>query len=103
MVYGDDVAPSGATTRRMFARIRLVSAGVPVQRNATPQPVPFMVTIEPLLFGVIPGSVIPTVACLLFVGLAAGFLVVPPVNRYLGEVAERVRAKTAVARSRKER
>ncbi|RDX50565.1 hypothetical protein OH76DRAFT_1455413 [Lentinus brumalis] len=109
LVHGDRasdyVQPAGQGTRRMFARIRVVSGGVltpGVSHNATLQPVPFIVTVEPLLFGVLPGSVIPTVACLLFVGLAAGLLVFPRVSRYLGSVAELVRVEQTVVRSRKE-
>ncbi len=89
----------------MFARIRVVSGGVltpGASHNATLQPVPFIVTVEPLLFGVLPGSVMPTVACLLFVGLAAGLLVFPRVSRFLGSVADLVRTEETVVRSRKE-
>ncbi|RPD64738.1 hypothetical protein L227DRAFT_649908 [Lentinus tigrinus ALCF2SS1-6] len=107
LAYGDraseHTSPPGANFRRMFARIRLVNGALPAQRNATIQPVPFIVTVEPLLFGVLPGSVIPIVACLLFVGLAAGFLVFPRVSRYLGKVADKVRAETAIERGRKDR
>ncbi|KAI0696023.1 hypothetical protein C8T65DRAFT_583767 [Cerioporus squamosus] len=112
LVYGDRAsdyitAADQDTRRRMLARIRLVSGGVlmpaALQKNATLQSVPFIVTVEPLLLGVLPGSVIPTVACILLVGLAARILVFPPVSRYLGSVADQVRAEITGARSRKDR
>lgn len=73
---------SGSTrsTRKMFSRIRLVNTGV---RNPSHPPldisstkVPFTVKLEPLHFGVLPESVIPTIfAILLLSGTSFLFLV----------------------------
>lgn len=102
--------PATTTTRRMFARIRLVDTGVQTESDAKPPhtttapvPVPFIVTLEPLILGVLPASLLPTVAVIVLVAVVAGFLVVPPVYRYLANLADEVRKETATAKSRKDK
>ncbi|KAI0801365.1 hypothetical protein C8Q74DRAFT_486746 [Fomes fomentarius] len=98
--------PATTTTRRMFARIRLVDTGVQTESDAivpstTTAPVPFIVTLEPLVLGVLPASLLPTIAVIVLVAVVAGFFVVPPVYRYLANLADEVRKETATAKSRK--
>ncbi|KAH9830460.1 uncharacterized protein C8Q71DRAFT_366915 [Rhodofomes roseus] len=94
------------TGRRMYARIRVVDAGVRVptadgsRERVTPEPVPFIVILEPLYFGMLPASVAPTVAFLVIVIIIAAFGIVPPVQRYLGRVADEVRQETASSRTK---
>jgi len=71
------------TTRRMYARIRLVDTGV---RNpshplldAVSDTVPFIVKLEPLHLGVLPESVIPTILAILLVAGASALFVVPKI------------------------
>ncbi|KAH9934082.1 uncharacterized protein BXZ73DRAFT_100920 [Epithele typhae] len=85
-------------TRRRFARVRVVSTGVltpsadGAHARRAREPVSFVVRVEPLYFGVLPGSVVPVVLLLLAVAAAAGFVVRPVVQRRLEEVAGAVRA-----------
>ncbi|KLO06306.1 hypothetical protein SCHPADRAFT_693900 [Schizopora paradoxa] len=76
---------SGSTrsTRKMFSRIRLVNTGVrnpsnpPVDNSSTK--VPFTVKLEPLHFGVLPESVIPTIFAILLVSGTSFLFLVPRV------------------------
>ncbi|KAI0789496.1 hypothetical protein C8Q75DRAFT_704067, partial [Abortiporus biennis] len=54
--------PSLPLTRRQYARIRVVDTGftTPRAKSISPHAVPFAVRLEPLLFGVIPMTVVPT-------------------------------------------
>ncbi|KAI0652643.1 hypothetical protein C8Q79DRAFT_897465 [Trametes meyenii] len=92
-------------TRKKFARIRLVDAGVltpsPANEGRGVEPVPFIVTVEPLYLGVLPMSLLPTVVFLLIVAAAAGFVVLPRVNRYLFTVAEEVQAEISTVDMRR--
>ncbi|OSD01230.1 hypothetical protein PYCCODRAFT_1436723 [Trametes coccinea BRFM310] len=93
-----------AFTRRRFARIRVVHAGVftPSSMNRTIEAVPFVVTVEPLYFDVLPASLVPTVLLLLGVVVVTGFVAYPRINRYLFVVAEQVNREIAGARAPKE-
>ncbi|KAI9066535.1 hypothetical protein FKP32DRAFT_1589605 [Trametes sanguinea] len=86
-------------TRRKFARIRVIHAGVftPSSSNRTIEAVPFIVTVEPLYLGVLPASLVPTVLVLLGVVAVAGFIVYPRVSRYLFDVAEQVKREATTA------
>ena len=88
-------------TRRTYARIRVVDTGVltpasPAGDNTTitAEPVSFIVTLEPLYFGVLPGSVVPTVIMLVVVAAVAATFVVPVVSRHLTKIAESMRVDT---------
>ena len=89
----------------MYARIRVVSPGVltpsHAQRFRTPDPVLFMVAVEPLHFGVLPGSVVPTIFAIISVAAVAGAFVVPFVTRRLVAVADDVRAELKSQQVRK--
>jgi hypothetical protein len=65
--------------------------------------VPLVVLLEPLVLGVLPESVLPTVAALLSVLGAVACGVLPFVWRVLAEVAERTRREVAALEERKER
>jgi hypothetical protein len=74
-------------------RIRAVDTGVltpsleQTKSSAlSPLSVPFMLTLEPLYLGVVPASVLPTLALLVPVIICA-VLLVPFINRYLDGVA----------------
>ncbi|KAJ3008621.1 hypothetical protein NUW54_g3084 [Trametes sanguinea] len=86
-------------TRRKFARIRMIHAGVftPSSSNRTIEAVPFIVTVEPLYLGVLPASLVPTVLVLLSVVGVAGFIVYPWISRYLFGVAEQVKREATTA------
>ena len=60
-----------------------------------------MVAVEPLHFGVLPGSVVPTVLAILVVATMAGAFVVPFVTKRLVAVADGVRAEIASQSERK--
>ncbi|TFY77851.1 hypothetical protein EWM64_g6160 [Hericium alpestre] len=80
-------------TRRQYARIRLVDTGVraPAAHTAAP-PVPFVLLLEPLYFGVLPASTAPLLALLLPVTGTAAILA-QVVHRYLEQVAQRARVE----------
>lgn len=87
-------------TRRKYARIRLVDTGVrtPTRNPAAKRaPVPFTVILEPLHFGVLPSSVVPTLLCLLPV-VACAALMVAPINRYLERIAAKAREEISTAK-----
>jgi hypothetical protein len=85
-----------STTRRKYARIRLVDTGIrtPLPHNQhkiiESAPVPFIVILEPLYFGVLPATVIPTLFFLVPV-LAVAALAVPLINTYLADLARQGR------------
>jgi hypothetical protein len=49
-----------------------------------------MLILEPLYFGILPATLLPTVGLLILVATVAG-LAVPTVNRYLQAIAAQVR------------
>ncbi|KAG6911292.1 hypothetical protein DXG01_002131 [Tephrocybe rancida] len=95
--------PSSAPqTRLQYARIRLVDMGVltPYPSHAasakpTPIPVPFILVIEPLYFGVLPPSVVPVLGYIVLVCLSA-WMFVPTIIRYLNKLAEEARKELSV-------
>ena len=93
----------------MYARIRAVSTGVITPSHAhryrypTLDPVKFMVAVEPLHFGALPGSVVPTILAIVAAAAVAGAFVVPSVTRRLVAVADDVRTEIASQRERKSR
>ncbi|KAJ8472333.1 hypothetical protein ONZ51_g8584 [Trametes cubensis] len=97
--------PTTALTRKKFARIRVVHTGVftpsPQNANRTVEPVPFIVLVEPLYLGVLPASLVPTLAFLLAVVVVAGTVVLPRVNRVVFTAAEQVKAEIVSARDHK--
>ena len=78
--------------RLHLARIRLEQEGIPVpgtrQRD---DGVPLVVLLEPLIVGVLPASVVPTVVTLLVLLGVVTCSVLPYVRRELGEVVESTR------------
>ncbi|RDB29446.1 hypothetical protein Hypma_016085 [Hypsizygus marmoreus] len=87
-------------TRRKYGRIRVVNTGVPTpappshhnpihDRLASP-PVPIILILEPLYFGVLPPTVIP-VLLYLVLAIVIGALLVPIFNGYLEDVAVQVK------------
>ena len=94
------------TPRRLhLARIRLKQEGVPVpgtrQRESNEEGVPLVVLLEPLLLGVLPASVLPTVVTLLVVLGVMACCVLPYVLRNVLEVVERARRELALLEERK--
>lgn len=96
------------TLRRLhLARIRLKQGGVPVpgtqQKEGSEEGVPLVVLLEPLLLGVLPASVLPTVVTLLAVLGVTACSVLPYVLRNVLEVVERARRELEVVkRARRE-
>jgi hypothetical protein len=88
--------------RRAFARIRAVSTGVltpwsGVNVSAIPGDVSFNVILEPLLFGVLPRSLVPTILFLLS-ALAIAACAAPIIHRYIRAEAETARDELSAAR-----
>ena len=73
----------------------------PQNANRTIEPVPFIVLVEPLYLGVLPTSLVPTLAFLLAVVTAADFVVLPRVNRIVFAAAEQVKVEIVSARDHK--
>jgi hypothetical protein len=79
------------TTRRMYAHIRVVETDIPA--SVFPQRVTFRVILEPLIMGVLPASVQPTVLALVLVTSLA-VLAVPWINRCLERLAQKATEAT---------
>ncbi|KAH9947087.1 hypothetical protein B0H21DRAFT_363002 [Amylocystis lapponica] len=98
---GHAVASHSSGTRRQFARIRLVDTGVRTPSSATdvgeslPEPVPFIVLLEPLYLGVLPATVAPILLFLVLILSFTAVVVVPFINRYLSTVVHDARAELA--------
>ena len=93
-----------AATRRTFARIRAIDTGVltpsPAGTNSSvgrEAAVSFIVTAEPLYFGALPATVVPTVLMLVAVAVGAVAFVLPTVSKYLNAMADAVREEAANA------
>jgi len=102
---GHDRPPSSGgspSTRTKYARIRVVDAGV-----RTPQihpddtdsrlsslvevePVPFILILEQLYWGVLPASLLPTI-CFLVPVLLAAAIAIPPIIAYLDPFVRQAR------------
>ncbi len=100
-VHADTMAPQ----RLHLARIRLKQEGIPVpgtrQREHREEGVPLVVLLEPLVLGVLPASVLPTVVTLLVLLGVVACSVLPYVMSVLGEVVERARRELASLGERK--
>ncbi|KAJ4471807.1 hypothetical protein C8J55DRAFT_459039, partial [Lentinula edodes] len=88
---GKPISPP-ARTRVKFARIRVVDAGIisPLSGVTEVRPVPFLVILEPLYFGLIPASIVPFLWVLLptvFVSIR----VAPYANAFLSDIAAAAR------------
>lgn len=89
-----------AMTRTKYARVRVVDVGIRtptaeykallLQGPIKPTPVPFMLILEPLYFGILPATLVPTVGLLVLVAIMAG-LAFPTVNRYIQDIAAQAR------------
>lgn len=87
-------------TRTKYARVRVVDIGIRtptaeykallLQSSIKPTPVPFMLILEPLYFGILPATLLPTVGLLILVVIVTG-LAFPMVNRHLQAIAAQVR------------
>lgn len=82
-------------TRKKYARIRAVDTGVLTPtlnshtsgKNPVQAPlVPFILLLEPLYFGVLPSTVVPVLAYIVFVIIVA-CMSVPILNRYFRQIA----------------
>jgi hypothetical protein len=78
-----------------YARVRVIDTGVrtpwPGVNLMAPAPdVRFRIICEPLLLGIIPQTLLPTVLSLVLVALVMSMLV-GPVNKYLIQVADEAR------------
>ena len=95
------------TPRRLhLAQIRLKQEGIPVpgtrQKEHREEGVPLVVLLEPLVLGVLPASVLPTVMTLLVLLSVMACFVLPYVlNSVLGGVVERAREELALLGKRK--
>ncbi|GLB43550.1 hypothetical protein LshimejAT787_1400620 [Lyophyllum shimeji] len=85
-------ARSSRQARHRYARIRAVNTGVltPTPESQTkpavPVPIPFILVLERLYFGVLPPSIIPVLAFIVFACLAAVW-VVPKIVKHLEGIA----------------
>ena len=102
-------ARSDTAPRRLhLARIRLKQEGIPVpntqQKEHREEEVPMVVLLEPLVLGVLPASVLPTVVTLLVLLGVVACSVLPYVLRSVtGEVVERARRELALLGETKEK
>lgn len=105
--------PSQYIVRRKFARIQLLNTGVLnptselAQRsqhdpNMLPGPVPIVIRLEPLLFGVLPQSLVPTVYAIL-AAVVVGIAIARAVVRRLQEDVQDYSKSRAEKDSKKDR
>jgi len=92
--------PPNTRTRNLYAKIRLIDTGVPTPSSHPPpiQTVAFLAILEPLYFGLIPQSLVPTVLFLIPVILLSGFFVFPKILAYLEGVVEVARKEVGARR-----
>ncbi len=92
-----------APRRLHLARIRLKQEGIPVPgTRQREEGVPLVVLLEPLVLGVLPASVLPTVVTLLLLLGVVSCSVLPYMLRsVLGEVVESARRELALLGERK--
>jgi len=91
-------------TRRKYARIQMVHTGVLTPAingftrafNETSRyEVPFVITLEPLYFGVLPSSLVPVVLTVLAI-LVAGLPIARRIHRYLEGIAQQAKEEELV-------
>lgn len=102
---GHGYSPSSggsSSTRTKYARIRVVDTGVPtpqihpddtdsrLSNLVEVEPVPFILILEHLYWGVLPASLLPTICFLLPVLLAAA-MAIPPITAYLDPFVRQAR------------
>ena len=101
------LSPTHSETRKMYVRIRAINTGVlaPWARRAIDLnqshskamrdygKVEFMTILEPLRFGGIPETLLPTIAFLVPLVLVAGFVVFPNLHAYIAKIAREARAE----------
>ena len=85
--------------RRMYAHIRVVDE---TDISACPQSVVFRIILEPLIVGVLPISVQPTILALTLV-TALATLAVPWINRYFERLARNAMEESAKASAEQRR
>ena len=102
-----NIPPNHPKTRNMYARIRPINTGVLApwaQRAITLNQirsqamkdygkVEFITILEPLRFGGIPETLLPTIGFLIPLVLVAGFVVFPRIHTYIEGVAREARAE----------
>jgi hypothetical protein len=102
-----DIPPNHPKTRNMFARIRPINTGVlapwaqrAIALNQTRSQamrdygrVEFITILEPLRFGGIPETLLPTIGFLIPLVLVAGFVVFPWIHTYTAMIAREARAE----------
>ena len=109
MSRNTSVPQSPPKTRRKFVRLQMVHAGVltPAINDFTRSfneisryDVPFVITLEPLLFGLLPSSLFP-VALTILVILVAGIPIAMKIHCYLEGIAQQ--AKEELVEAKKDR
>ena len=102
-----NLPPTNPKTRNMYARIRPTNTGVlapwaqrAIALNQTRSQtmrdygkVEFITILEPLRFGVIPETLLPTIAFLIPLVLVAGFVVFPTIHAYVERIAREAQAE----------
>ena len=96
-----DIPPNHSKTRNMYARIRPINTGIlapwaqrAIALNQTRSQamrdygkVEFITILEPLRFGGIPETLLPTIGFLIPLVLVAGFVVFPRIHTYTARIA----------------
>ena len=102
-----DIPPNHPKTRNVYARVRPINTGVlapwaqrAITLNQTRSQamrnygkVEFITILEPLRFGGIPETLLPTIGFLVPLVLVAGFVVFPRIQAYTAGIAREARAE----------
>ena len=102
-----DIPPNHPNTRNMYARIRPINTGIlapwaqrAITLNQTRSramrdygKVEFITILEPLRFGGVPETLLPTIGFLIPLVLVAGFMVFPRIHAFIGRIAREARAE----------
>jgi hypothetical protein len=83
----------------MYAHIQVVDETISMSTSESTQRIVFHVILEPLIMGVLPASVQPTVLVLALVAIMAA-LAVPWINRYLERLAGKAKTEMTNAGKR---
>ncbi|KAF9653944.1 hypothetical protein BDM02DRAFT_3107109 [Thelephora ganbajun] len=103
----NELPPTHPKTRNMYARIRPINTGVlapwaqrAIALNRTHSQamrdygkVEFITILEPLRFGGVPETLLPTIAFLVPLVLIAGFVVFPQIHAYVAWIANEARVE----------